>query len=167
VSRAAVTVSKPVITQDGQVLTSSFPDGNQWYLNGKPIAGATGQTYTTQQSGDYTVGVTLLTGCQALSDVYHYALNALHPDDATDIGLEIFPVPAKDHLTVLFNAKTAGDLSISFINVLGQVVYTAKTSIPAGAYSTRLNTSGLSSGSYVLRVMLGSKVYVKKLMIVK
>lgn len=167
VSRAAVTVSKPVITQNGQVLTSSFPDGNQWYLNGKPMAGATSQTYTTQQSGDYTVGVTLLTGCQALSDVYHYALTALHPDNATDIGLEIFPVPAKDHLTVLFNAKAADDLSISFINVLGQVVYTAKTSIPAGAYSTRLNTSGLSSGSYVLKVMLGSKIYVKKLMVVK
>lgn len=52
------TPSTPTISQNGAVLTSSSATGNQWYLNGVIISGATGQTYTTTQSGSYTVIVT-------------------------------------------------------------------------------------------------------------
>ncbi len=43
-------------------LTSSNATGNQWYLNGNPIGGATNQTYVATASGAYTVTVTT-TGC--------------------------------------------------------------------------------------------------------
>jgi hypothetical protein len=43
-------------------LTSSSAGGNQWYLNGNPIGGATNQSYVAAASGDYTVRVTTL-GC--------------------------------------------------------------------------------------------------------
>ena len=36
-------------------LTSSDASGNQWYLNGNPIGGATSQQYVAAASGDYTV----------------------------------------------------------------------------------------------------------------
>jgi large repetitive protein len=39
-------------------LTSSSASGNQWYLNGTAISGATGNTYTASASGNYTVIVT-------------------------------------------------------------------------------------------------------------
>ena len=39
-------------------LTSSSVSGNQWFLNGTPIGGATGQTYVAMASGDYTVNTT-------------------------------------------------------------------------------------------------------------
>ena len=39
-------------------LTSSTVSGNQWFLNGSPISGATGQTYVATGSGDYTVNTT-------------------------------------------------------------------------------------------------------------
>ena len=39
-------------------LTSSSATGNQWFLNGTPISGATGQTYVAMASGDYTVNTT-------------------------------------------------------------------------------------------------------------
>jgi len=38
-------------------LTSSSATGNQWLLNGAPIAGATNQTYSATASGDYTVTI--------------------------------------------------------------------------------------------------------------
>src|SRR6185369_20209 len=39
-------------------LTSSSASGNQWFLNGNPIGGATNQLYSATASGNYTVTVT-------------------------------------------------------------------------------------------------------------
>ncbi|MGN6183495.1 MAG: beta strand repeat-containing protein [Thermoanaerobaculia bacterium] len=46
-------------------LTSSSASGNQWYLNGNPIGGATNQTYVATAAGDYTV-VATASGCPSL-----------------------------------------------------------------------------------------------------
>jgi hypothetical protein len=43
-------------------LTSSSATGNQWYLNGNPIGGATNQSYIATTSGTYTVTLTT-SGC--------------------------------------------------------------------------------------------------------
>lgn len=67
----AVTVNEkpaePVITAGGPtrfcqggsvVLTSSAAEGNQWYFNNQPVAGAVGKTYTATQWGSYRVVAT-------------------------------------------------------------------------------------------------------------
>lgn len=67
----------PTITPDGPTtfcsggsvtLTSSSASGNQWYLNGNPIGGATNQSYIVTAPGDYTVTVTE-TDCTSNSSV--------------------------------------------------------------------------------------------------
>jgi minor extracellular serine protease Vpr len=57
----------PIISVDGNVLTSSANTGNQWYLNGVAINGAMGQTHLATQSGNYSVIVTNATGCSTAS----------------------------------------------------------------------------------------------------
>ena len=49
-------------------LTSSSATGNQWYLNGNPIGGATAQLYNAATAGDYTVTVTT-NGCSSAPSV--------------------------------------------------------------------------------------------------
>ncbi len=49
----------PTISQNGTVLTSSATSGNQWYLDGTLMPGATNQTYTISQNGDYIVIATV------------------------------------------------------------------------------------------------------------
>jgi len=49
-------------------LTSSSATGNQWYKDGAIISGATGQTYSANTSGTYTVVVTA-GGCTSLASV--------------------------------------------------------------------------------------------------
>jgi hypothetical protein len=45
--------------QGGSVtLTSSSASGNQWYLNGNPIGGATNQQFVATNTGNYTTIVT-------------------------------------------------------------------------------------------------------------
>jgi hypothetical protein len=46
-------------------LTSSSASGNQWYLNGAAIAGATGSSYSATASGSYTVRVTDGNACSS------------------------------------------------------------------------------------------------------
>jgi len=62
------------------VLTSSSTDGNQWFLNGTPIAGATNQTFTASAPGDYTVQVTNSNGCTStMSDTVTVTQNSPPP----------------------------------------------------------------------------------------
>ena len=49
-------------TGGSTTLTSSSASGNQWFLNGNPIGGATNQTYVATAGGSYTVTVTA-SGC--------------------------------------------------------------------------------------------------------
>jgi hypothetical protein len=48
----------------GVTLTSSAATGNQWFLNGSPIAGATGKTFVATASGNYTV-IATVNGCSS------------------------------------------------------------------------------------------------------
>jgi PKD repeat protein len=70
-----ITVGPPVptINLSGNILTSSSSTGNQWYLNGVAINGATNQTYTATSSGSYTVVVTNTFGCSATSAATAYS----------------------------------------------------------------------------------------------
>ncbi|MES2268155.1 MAG: S8 family serine peptidase [Bacteroidota bacterium] len=166
VTRVPVTITKPVVTQNGDALTSSITTNNQWLLNGEPIAGATGATYTPLVSGNYQVQVTLDNGCLAVSDMFAYAIIAKNPDKTTDIGLTVFPVPATTYLNVVFEAKAAGNLGILLVNNAGQTVYqTTQKVSAAGNYSTVINTTDRLPGSYVLKLNLGNKVYSKKIII--
>jgi hypothetical protein len=62
-------------TASGVTLTSSAPTGNQWYLNGTAIAGATAPTYTipSPKVGDaYTVTATSAAGCESVPSCPQY-----------------------------------------------------------------------------------------------
>lgn len=165
--RSAVSLFKPVISLSAPaILTSNAATGNQWYFEGKLIAGATGQTYSPLQSGNYSVSVTLNTGCSVLSDNFVFALKAINPDKNTDIGLATFPVPASKNLNVLFEAKTADKLTINLINSAGDIVYTNSKNIVAGSFSTVIDVSRLAAGTYVVQVILGQKAYSHKVIVI-
>jgi hypothetical protein len=165
-TRQAVTVSKPVITQSGTMLSSDIALNNQWYLNGKAIAGATSATYAPLQSGNYQVGLILDNGCIALSDNYVYIITAANGGNS-EIGLVVFPVPASSQLSILFAAKTSGDLTISMINAAGQMVSKTKQTIAAGNFSTIADVSYLPPGSYILKIQLGQKTYNTKVIVLR
>lgn len=56
---------------------SSYPDGNQWMLNGMPINGATESFYQATETGFYSVVYTNGFGCSAESEVVEIILNEL------------------------------------------------------------------------------------------
>lgn len=165
-ARQAVLLTRPVITQNGTVLSSSVASNNQWYLNGVAIAGATGQTYLPMRSGNYRVDVSLANGCVAQSDNFAYVILPENPG-ANDIGLTIFPNPASTQLNVLFAAKSAANVNLALINARGEIEYTDKEVLTGGNFSTLIDISKLAPGNYVLRLFYNSKLYARKIAIIK
>lgn len=60
------------VTDDSVFTVDNTFSSYQWYRYGSPISGATAQTYTADQPGNYTVCVTNTEGCDACSGMIPY-----------------------------------------------------------------------------------------------
>ena len=154
---------RPIITQNSGILSSNFTTGNQWYESGEILTGATGQTYTPVTSGVFKLLVTLNTGCTDTSASFVYVVPP--KTGANDISLAIYPVPANTVLKVFFTAKANSNLTMSLINSVGETVFKNNQQIPAGNFGTALNVSNYPPGTYILKLLLGTKVYANKIII--
>ncbi len=67
--------------------------------------------------------------------------------------LHVFPNPGNDLLTAEFTTQTAGPLTISLVNLLGQPIAShADTNVPAGKQVRTLSLRGVQAGRYVVRL---------------
>lgn len=138
----------PTITQLGQVLTSSAATGNQWYLNGSPIVGATGQTYTVTADGYYSVWVTTLLGCQASSSSYQVLLSSLN-ELLIYNAIVLGPNPAKNYILLTVPAELLTvPVSIKCIDVAGKIVI--EKQLVFNSTSEKINIENLANGIYVV-----------------
>ncbi len=139
-------VTTPVITQNGLVLTSSTPSGNQWYLNGNPIAGALSQSYTALQNGSYTVRVTSNACSSAMSAPV--VITNVEVGEYQHSSFTLYPNPASDLL--YFETKEAAVL-ITIFTVEGKIIHSANITSgkalievnqwPRGVYLVNLQTA--------------------------
>ncbi len=138
----------PIITQAGAVLSSSSPTGNQWYLNGSIIPGATGQTYTVTSEGYYSVWVTSSLGCQSSSSSLHVTfagLNELSIYNAISVG----PNPAKTAISLSIpNELLNNNASVKIIDVNGKVVFSKQMLL--NNTSEKINVENFANGIYVV-----------------
>jgi hypothetical protein len=140
----------PTITTAGGVLASSAANGNQWLLNGAPIANATSQFYTPTQSGFYTVTVTNANGCTASSAPYSYSTTGVAEAFANGLQLKVYPNPATD--LVKIEANTEQDIVVEVRNIIGQVLIQSVAPAANGKVDYKLNTASLSKGVYLLNL---------------
>lgn len=108
VTSAAVVVTvkepqAPTISRDGNTLYSSVATGNQWLLNGSPIAGATQQSFTARQSGRYSVRASA-NGCGELvsAEIRLDVITAINTSVAPAPSFRISPNPASHEITIEF-----------------------------------------------------------------
>lgn len=152
--RVLPTPATPVITRTGNVLTSSAATGNQWYLNGQPIAGATGATFTATTSGTYTLVVTSTSGGTSCASTASAPLTVLATQHALPgTSLNVAPNPTPDGLLNVVITGYHQPTYLTLLDALGRPVrqVTILTPNPAGT-TQRLDLSALASGLYVLQV---------------
>lgn len=136
-------LSIPVASLNGSILQSSFATGNQWYLNGVLLPGATGNTYLPVTSGNYTV-IATINGCSsAPSNTVAFTITAL-TDLERQWKLSILPNPVHNQLLVQFNGVNKLDLTI--YDLAGRLML-AWANINS---ATTLDLGGFAPGSYVI-----------------
>ncbi len=159
------TPSTPSISQSGNVLISSAATGNQWYLNGTPIAGATNQTYTPTINENYSVAL-IANGCSsALSNTITITTLSIEDVETNPTGLLVFPNPNNGIVNVLFNAPETNTYQLELKNSLGQVVYQRTIADYMGLFSDKINLEKYQKGIYFLTLSSSKYFGVKKILL--
>ncbi len=98
----------PTFLPSGNVLTCFLTGFNlQWYLNGFPISGATGTTYTITQSGNYSVIATNSFGCTSQSISMFVTYVGIDDIDMLNT-ISIFPNPTSSDVTIVSTKNIIG-----------------------------------------------------------
>lgn len=165
VSNTGTTPATPTITQAGSTLTSSSATGNQWYLNGSPIAGATGQNYTFTSNGNYTVIVTS-GGCSSASSAVTSITNVGISEAGNDpYGLLVYPNPNDGHFTVSFTSSDRDAYTVEIVNALGQLIFRDNVKDFSGTYKKEMSVVEYGQGIYTISLTNSKNETVKKIIV--
>ena len=135
----------PTITESSSVLTSSSATGNQWYLDGTAIQGATGQTHTATQVGSYTATVTE-NGCTTPASNAISVLTVGINDIVDGFSFTTFPNPTTGTFTITMNDPAGASYALEIKDVLGRLVFQKNLS----NISTQISTTDLQGGWYAI-----------------
>ncbi|HOE58976.1 MAG TPA: hypothetical protein PLG54_04610 [Bacteroidales bacterium] len=154
----------PTITVSNYTLTSSAPEGNQWYLNGVPIPDATGQSYTATETGNYYVIVTL-NGCSsAPSNTILVIIEGMISLDHN--SFKVYPIPNDGRFTIELVLQKSGIYTLEIFNSLGLRVYSSEIYVD-GKHILPMDLSYLPSGVYTVTLFNTQLNAVRRIVISK
>ncbi len=160
---------QPVVSQVGNALMSSYTSGNQWFLNGTAIAGATGQSYLPNPPPGpgyhYQVATSIGTPPYACTSPLSARAGALGSRAAAPgTSLALAPNPTPDGRIRLTLTGYRQPVTLAVLDALGRAVLsqTVAAPDPAGAVQT-LDLGAAPAGVYVLRVLTAGGVDVRRL----
>jgi hypothetical protein len=134
------------ITENGNILSSNFIDGNQWSFDNVAVAGETGQSITAEKSGNYSVSVAI-NGCTT-SASREFVVTGLKKYEG---AITAFPNPVIDE----FDVEIPEDFKepvVKVINSLGQVMGYIGVHHESGKVTGKFQMKSYPSGVYVLQV---------------
>jgi hypothetical protein len=155
----------PVVTNTGTTLQSSAATGNQWYFQGAPIMGATGQTYVATQDGYYWDVVTL-NGCPSDSSNHKLILTTgINPHSPAVIS--VYPVPNEGQFNVSITTASAEIFSIRVYNNLGIKIYEEAKVDVNGSLQKVIDLGPVPGGVYTIIFEDSQNQVVKKIVVNK
>lgn len=138
--------------RDG-ALYSNYTEGNQWFLNGLPIEGATGQMYVPDTSGEYSLRVKIGVCSYQAPETYTHVITSIDPEN-TEI-ISVFPNPVSTKLHIKLQNEQPAQFMVVSSN--GTVTHAVKED---GEGKIRiLDVAELPEGFYLLVVNQGNRIY--------
>ncbi len=142
----------PSVIVNGSTLTSSVTGANyQWFLNGNPVPGATGQSYNAIQMGSFTVEVYDVVGCA--SGQSPAVLDPTGIAIATNVdAITIIPNPNDGHFQLNFHVTKSDNYVLEIHDMQGRIIYNESLLNFKGSYSKDIDLSIYGRGMYTIRL---------------
>lgn len=154
----------PVITQNGDTLTSSANTGNQWYLDGVIIPGATSKQHVAVYTGTYSVVVSVNECSSSPSNgilVLPVSINVAKANRT----LEIYPNPNKGEFNIKVETLKSEVFNIEIYNSIGSLIWKQESVTVNGTFTTHVILTESPSGMYMIKLRNNDNTIVKKLII--
>jgi hypothetical protein len=133
----------------------------QWQRNTADIAGATIANLEAKESGDYTVTLKV-DGCTSVSSAVKVAIDVLLASEPSfnlsGIGIEAFPNPTEQSITITLEKIIKGNTNMELIDIQGRALLQREIT----EEKTHINLQTFPAGTYLLRVLQGEKILVRK-----
>ncbi|MDD4602603.1 MAG: T9SS type A sorting domain-containing protein [Bacteroidales bacterium] len=155
----------PVIYQSFDFLISNYTSGNQWYLDGTMIPGATGQKIQALQNGWYWDVVTLY-GLQSDTSNNIYVVVTGTIEKNKDLLL-VYPVPNEGRFFVSLPASEEGSYSITVYNQLGLKIYDKQNIRVNEQKNETIDLRPVSPGIYTLVCSHSKGKIIRKIIVKK
>jgi hypothetical protein len=137
--------------------SSSASSTFEWSVVGGDILGGDGTNelsvvWNVEGPGSVTVVETSAGGCEGEAVTFYVDVNLSSVEEMLDGSLEVFPVPAVDHLQLVWTGPTLDNAFVSMRDAAGRIVMVREV-----AERDVLQLGGLSSGTYTLEFTVPSR----------
>jgi hypothetical protein len=154
------------ISATSDTLFSSVATGNQWFLNGTALAGATSQTLVITQNGTYRAVVTDGNNCASDSS-NALNVNNVSVGEAFALDLNLYPNPTNGKAWISLDLPAYGTLELEVLSTTGQRVYFEQHRDASGALHLELELQNVADGLYFVRVQQGAYSGMRRMMVRK
>ncbi len=159
---------EPTVVENGDVLTVSNAGdfvGFQWFHNGNPIPGATGDSYdiSGMGSGNYHVCVVDDQGCEGCSFVYEMTCCVGIEEALFDGEVIVYPNPNSGQITLEVEMQRSMDMSVVLYDMVGKQVWIDTDLGNTASLRKQYDLSELPDGVYFLRVHAAEQMTIQKL----
>ena len=119
--------------------------------------------YEYESAGYHALRYARINGEEFGTEQYPVANESAGPKQAGRVGLEVWPNPFRDRLTVAFELPQAGPVVVEVVDVLGRVIRRRDLSVLApGRHEVGLDGEALGAGVYLIRAIVdGAPVAVR------
>jgi len=153
----------PFIQQGGDWVYSDQLNFNQWYYEGTPIPGATGQFYLATEDGWY-FDIAMNNSC--ISDTSNWIYIIITGKEEQEMGnITLYPVPNDGRFTIAFNFFGEESYTLSIYNSLGQKIKEMKDIRLNGKTELFIEIPSARHGIYSVVFQNGTNRVVKKILV--
>ncbi len=158
--------STPDITRHGDTLVSSAGSGNQWYLDGAIIPGATGTKHIAVYTGVYSVIVTL-NGCSSAPSDGILVIPVSVSEHSVANTFEIYPNPNNGQFEIKFEMVENSEYILEIFDQTGKSILKEEKIFSIEKNTKQINLKNTPPGSYLFVLRSGDSIVSKKIFIVK
>jgi hypothetical protein len=146
--------------------------GGAGFYNYSDNAGTTyqsGNTFASLTAASYSIKVKDASGCLSTITGVHIGCNGREdaPADPASIGnyMTLYPNPASDQVTVLFNADKEASYTLRIADMLGRIILTQNGSAIAGNNQIEINLATFAKGVYIIILDSGDNTQKSRLVL--